>query len=61
MTPTESEANPVAEIVNSIHHFIEQRQKMAHTSPDTSISTTSHRICLDFISAKLTSIIIILL
>lgn len=34
MTPTESKANPVAEIVDSIHHFIEQRQKMTHTSPD---------------------------
>jgi hypothetical protein len=34
MTPTESKANPVAEIVDSIHHFIEQRQKMAHTFPD---------------------------
>jgi hypothetical protein len=34
MAPTESKANPVAEIVDSIHHFIEQRQKMAHISPD---------------------------
>jgi hypothetical protein len=33
MTPTESEATPVAEIVDSIRDFIEQRQKVAHISP----------------------------
>jgi hypothetical protein len=35
MTQTENEANPVAEIVDSIYDsdFINQRQKVAHTLP----------------------------
>jgi hypothetical protein len=34
MAPAECRANPVAKIVDSIHYFLEQRQKMAHTSND---------------------------